>query len=510
MEGTSDMSGSKDPNQEKTVASMVARMLDSEQFSPEDRGWLEQKLREDDDALQEYLKLVDLDARLRWACRGGRSPIQVDRSVVATTDGQTGSDGQTGVASARPAGASPFGQRTSSAFEESPARATKPLWHPYARSRRAKTYGLIATSVAVLLLVFFGRQLVADRDVMGTLTQTAAAEWGEPFIDIAPGEKIKPGQMKLKAGVAEITLRDDTRLIIEGPSVFEVVSTGKAFLKRGNLSVFVGAETTGFTVDTPDSRVVDLSTAFQVDVCHLGTEVHVLEGEVVASRIRESAEAPEAEKIHLSNRDAIRFNRRNPRIVPIEFVGERLKLHGDSLLSAIPRAVTGDIRCLDRPPTSIAVGEYEHDDEMFLFLEQSNAVLERTIYADRNSRGQVATLHGNQDMELTAGMRVTSYLLHFDPTTDRPDDPMNRVSGTVTFRSPIIAVFTSNVGLYESDKQLSSELTRYVNDGETLGPRGLDALDFVSFSPNRKTLIVNLQANRAADQIRIITMDDLP
>ncbi len=179
-------------------------------------------------------------------------------------------------------------------------------------------------------------------------------------------------------------------------------------------------------------------------VADRGTEVHVIDGAVVAHGTHHAADRKDDSLLYLTEREAIRFNRDDGRIDAINFVGEQLKLHGNSgtsSLSAIPMAVTGDIRCLDHPPNSVVVGDFEHDGQMYLFLEQSDISVGPTIYADRNSFGEIAKVQGNINMKIPAGARVNSYLLHFDPTTKRSNDRLHRVSGTITFRSPIIGVY---------------------------------------------------------------------
>jgi len=476
-------------------------------------------LRDDDDALRCYLEMMDLDARIRWAYRGElRPPLTADPSTTGSE--LTGSEpaGAGSKSSGCPAGAAirqyPHSEAEHSSrnrSDDSP-QSTDVVLPLDSNWLRTVALG-IAVSAAAMLLVWFSIRGVSRSGTVGMLAQSAGAQWQVPHAALAVGELIPKGQISLLAGVAEITLYDDTRLILEGPVSLEVVSANEIFVNHGTVSVFAGPKASGYTVNTPDARVVDLSTAFMVRVAERGTEVHVIEGEVVANGTRSSADtkssgdAGDSDKLHLAVRDAVRFNRDTGTVTAIDFVGEQLKLHRNAPLSAIPLGVTGDIRCLEHPPASVVVGEFEHDHQMVLFLEGSNVVLSRTIYADRGSGGEIAAKDGNINMEIPAGARVTSYLLHFDPTTDRTDDPMKRVSGTVTFRSPIVGVFASGAGLYDSDKLLSSDKTRYRGTG---GARGLDGLDFVSFSPDRRTIIVNFQANRAADQIRIVTMNGLP
>ncbi len=86
----------------------------------------------------------------------------------------------------------------------------------------------------------------------------------------------------------------------------------------------------------------------------------------------------------------------------IRFEGEQLNLRGDWPLPATPVLVTGDILCLQRPPESVLVGEFEHD-QIMLFLELADATLPKTLYADLNADGEESRTHGNVRMKISAG-----------------------------------------------------------------------------------------------------------
>ncbi len=507
MEDHDRMPESSIESNRANMSRIVAQMLDAEQISEEDRTWLERRLREDDRALQDYLRLVDLDARLRWANRSGRSPADAtsqDALKSSISAAISESDFRHDELEAPSQLHSSHTTRSRSQSRRT-KRSDPQLSSMDGGPGQPRRLWAIAGSVAVAMLVLLSVLNRSEYGPAGTLTQSAGAKWAGSSEEIAVGEDLGTGRLTLIEGVAEIALPDDTRLIVEGHSTFELVAPGRVLLERGNLSVFVGPDTTGYTVDTPDARVRDLSTAFQVNVGRDGTEVHVIEGEVVAS----GTHAPNDQRVdnlHLLYRDAVFFSRTDGSVKPVEFEGEQLKFSGEMPLTAIPRKVSGDIRVLEQPPASVEVGEFEHDDEMYLFLEQSGAIIEKTIYADRNAKGEIADKVGNMNMEVAAGTCVNSYLLHFDPQINSASVPMNRVSGTVTFRTPIIGLFTRGVGLLESDRQLCNSETKYTDQG--IGRRSLDTEDFVSFSPDRKTLIVNLRANTTADQIRIVTMNE--
>ncbi len=86
-------------------------------------------------------------------------------------------------------------------------------------------------------------------------------------------------QHVLLNGMIELRFPPETRVILEGPAVFSVVSDTTLSLLSGKCSVHAPEGGNGFVVDTPKARVRDLGTRFSVAVGDgQGTEVHVVEG----------------------------------------------------------------------------------------------------------------------------------------------------------------------------------------------------------------------------------------
>lgn len=96
---------------------------------------------------------------------------------------------------------------------------------------------------------------------------------------------ISNGLLELQSGVVEIAFNSGARIFLEGPARLSVESENRAFLKSGKLTAVVNLHSTGFTINTPRMNIVDIGTRFGVRVENTGdTEVHVMEGEVEASR----------------------------------------------------------------------------------------------------------------------------------------------------------------------------------------------------------------------------------
>lgn len=97
------------------------------------------------------------------------------------------------------------------------------------------------------------------------------------------------------------------------------------------------------------------------------------------------------------------------------------------------------------------------------------------------------------------GDRVKSILLHFDPIGSAGE-----VSATITFTSPIVAMFTSGSSLVSSKRYFGVSGVTY---HETTGA-GLEAIDTLQVSADRKTLTIYMTVDPAIDEIRVILQDD--
>jgi hypothetical protein len=100
-----------------------------------------------------------------------------------------------------------------------------------------------------------------------------------------PGRDMRAGKtLRLQSGLAEIEFDRGARLILRGPAGLRLISGNEARLLYGSLTARVPPAARGFTVSSPQGRVVDLGTEFGLSVDAQGsTDVRVFEGTVEAS-----------------------------------------------------------------------------------------------------------------------------------------------------------------------------------------------------------------------------------
>ncbi|HVJ44850.1 MAG TPA: FecR domain-containing protein, partial [Luteolibacter sp.] len=98
----------------------------------------------------------------------------------------------------------------------------------------------------------------------------------------APSGRLLAGQrLLLESGLAEVHFLNGAEIILEGPADLEIRGKNNGFLHRGRVSVRVPEHAVGFTIDSPGGKMVDLGTAFGMNVGEKGdTETEVFEGKV--------------------------------------------------------------------------------------------------------------------------------------------------------------------------------------------------------------------------------------
>lgn len=120
-------------------------------------------------------------------------------------------------------------------------------------------------------------------EAVATFTDLQGSRWMDPATRVSSGDAVRTGQrIELSAGTALVVFSTGAKLKIVGPTIIEARTNNSVFLTLGE--VYLVAETPeskGFTVVTPTSKFVDISTAFSARVSPDGlSRLNVSEGEV--------------------------------------------------------------------------------------------------------------------------------------------------------------------------------------------------------------------------------------
>src|SRR5206468_1692365 len=141
-----------------------------------------------------------------------------------------------------------------------------------------------------------------DESAIAWLVNAQDCSWSDP----GPTGNLQTGKvLKIERGLAEIHFQCGARVILEGPSVLELISSKSVRLASGKLTARVPAAASGFEVLSPQGRVIDLGTEFGVVSDKRLTEVYVFEGKVEALPAMPSKSGPRT--VNLTEHQAARM-----------------------------------------------------------------------------------------------------------------------------------------------------------------------------------------------------------
>jgi ferric-dicitrate binding protein FerR (iron transport regulator) len=235
---------------DKQLLNLIESLVDGD-TTPDDHRRLQEALKSNSSARAQLRERIDLESALRtWASEQPTAPVQ------------------------------PPGPR--------------PAW----KFRHAAWLSL-ALAILVLLLVvpqFWNRREVPQQGPLanqppieagatsathfvGVVRQQPGCVW-----DVEPvwrAGRFAAGRLALAAGIAELRFDSGTEVILEAPCELAVVSADVARLLHGKVSVNVSELSNGFTLETPEARIVDEGTAYAVALDDATAEVHVFDGSVI-------------------------------------------------------------------------------------------------------------------------------------------------------------------------------------------------------------------------------------
>ena len=169
-----------------------------------------------------------------------------------------------------------------SAMEEFGEVNPAPL--PMARPVRRIRWALAAAAAVALMAVALEHWWPVKTAPSGLeveILQLAEARFAEPNHPLHVHDHARFGWLELWSGEAQLRLPSDVKLRVSGPAELRLIDPRHALLLRGKVTVDCGPHGQGFTLDTPVTRVVDISTEFGVEARADGaTDVMVIKGRV--------------------------------------------------------------------------------------------------------------------------------------------------------------------------------------------------------------------------------------
>jgi hypothetical protein len=127
---------------------------------------------------------------------------------------------------------------------------------------------MISVAAVIMLIVFVQFYGGTSHTSVATLIDSHQAQWADPSADYIVGKRLSAGNdlNVLKSGMIKIAFDYGAETIIEGPAMFSLRSAEQLYITAGKVYTYVPRQATGFIVETPSSKVVDLGTEFGISV----------------------------------------------------------------------------------------------------------------------------------------------------------------------------------------------------------------------------------------------------
>jgi hypothetical protein len=145
-----------------------------------------------------------------------------------------------------------------------------------------------------------------DRQAVATITGLGAVRWQtasdarQMLSRCAIGDRLR-----LKEGAAVLTFDAGAQVTVFGPADFVITSATSINCRRGRVTTLVNHRGKGFSIETPQAKVVDLGTQFGLQISEKGeTEVVVFQGSIDLS-YSPRADADDASGRRMQQGDAL-------------------------------------------------------------------------------------------------------------------------------------------------------------------------------------------------------------
>ena len=356
----------------------------------------------------------------------------------------------------------------------------------------------------------------AKKNHIARLVQVVKAKWGEENPGLKKGARLSEGKIRIESGLAKLRFASGAKVTLEGPAEYEIISNDLTRLVSGRLSAKIPKSAIGFKVDTPTARVLDLGTAFGVDVDEQGaTEVAVFEGEVEVE-LPGPAESRKDKRL-ITHGNSVRTEAGAKEINDALY--DISKFRKTWPVTAGMVSTAGMVKFAPPGPLSTLL-EHEDDEHLVILPERGSFTVSKKLKVRANITvpGEYSKRGSLETGRIEPGRVLASYLVQFNPVEtgkEKRQQKNRRLVGVATFERPIAGVITATGLLRATDKTLGGH-----SDKLTVKGRGLEIgtgrpgtakpgvsrqLDTVTLSEDRKTLVLDLRVSGIQiDQIRVL------
>ena len=332
------------------------------------------------------------------------------------------------------------------------------------------------------------------------------AKWGEENPGLKKGARLSEGKIRIESGLAKLRFASGAKVTLEGPAEYEIISNDLTRLVSGRLSAKIPKSAIGFKVDTPTARVLDLGTAFGVDVDDQGaTEVAVFEGEVEVE-LPDPVESRKGKRL-ITHGNSVRTEAGAKEISDTLYDVSKFRKTWPVTAGMVSTA--GMVKFA--PPGLLStLLEHEDDDHLVILPERGSFTVSKKLKARVNITvpGEYSKRGSLENGRLEPGRVLASYLVQFNPVEEgkkKREQKNLRLVGIATFERPIVGVITATGLLRATDKTLGGHSDPLAVKGRGLEIGTRRPVDTVILSDDRKTLVLDLHVSGGQiDQIRVL------
>jgi hypothetical protein len=133
-----------------------------------------------------------------------------------------------------------------------------------------------------------------EGSTVAIVSSAADVHWSPETTSKTNQSPVRLGEpLTIESGVVQLELKRGVTLLVEGPARWSIEGDNRATLKSGKIVAKVPPQAIGFTIETPEVKIVDLGTEFGVVADPEGkTDVHVLRGRVEVKQSRTDVTKP--------------------------------------------------------------------------------------------------------------------------------------------------------------------------------------------------------------------------
>lgn len=268
---------------------LISKLIE-QQLEPAELAALQELLRSDDRALEQYFKLMQVHTDLSEALAPVRAFSAEELLAIQAIDEKL--DRHIRAESERAAAA----DHEPASYQDA---ATTNHVHRHGHPSTVLAWSIAAASLAAMVGLLLWPQgnadvatnavaeatpAVATSDSVATVIRKVDCDWEEDRWSVTTSPAIKAGQqINLSRGLLVLKFNSGPEVTLSGRTTFVATSENSAQLIQGTLSARVPEEGRGFKVETHAGDFIDLGTEFGMIITEEGSvETHVFEGQVRA------------------------------------------------------------------------------------------------------------------------------------------------------------------------------------------------------------------------------------